>query len=147
MVEISSKLEQPAPSQRSTREWPLLVMTVALVGLICLPLWQTFSTDDGTSFLNWPLERWARLLLGPEQMACYVAFLWGLFIFASRFLETRRQRQAFRLGLLPVDEGARILQEDARPLGRIWIDPLAPPGKPKRAGPVDWGGPRPGDST
>jgi biopolymer transport protein ExbB/TolQ len=30
----------------------------------------------------------------------------------------RRQRKAFNLGLLPTEEGARILQEDARPLQR-----------------------------
>jgi hypothetical protein len=90
------------PSQRSTREWPLLVMTIALVGLICFPFWQTFGGDEATSWAGWPAERWARLLLGPEQAACYVCFLWAAFIFASRFLETRRQRQAFYLGLLPV---------------------------------------------
>ncbi|MCA1606247.1 MAG: MotA/TolQ/ExbB proton channel family protein [Acidobacteria bacterium] len=106
------------PSQRSTREWPLLVMTIALVGLICFPFWQTFGGDDAASWAGWTPERWARLLLGPEQTACYVCFLWAAFIFASRFLETRRQRQAFGLGLLPVEEGARILQEDARPLQR-----------------------------
>ena len=106
------------PSQRSTREWPLLVMTIALVGLICFPLWQSLGSDDSASWASWSRERWARLLLGPEQIVCYCCFLWALFIFASRFLETRRQRHAFALGLLPVDEGARILQEDARPLQR-----------------------------
>ncbi len=106
------------PSQRTTREWPLLVMTVALVGVICFPLWQIFGGNDGTSWSSWTIERWARLLLGPEQIACYCCFLWATFIFASRFLETRRQRQAFAMGLLPVEEGARILQEDARPLHR-----------------------------
>ena len=106
------------PSQRSTREWPLLVMTIALVGLICFPFWQTFGGDDATSFASWPAERWARLLLGPEQIVCYCCFMWSLFIFASRFMETRRQRHAFALEFLPVDEGARILQEDARPLQR-----------------------------
>jgi len=33
-------------------------------------------------------------------------------------LEARRQRRGFSLGFLPTDEGARILQEDARPLQR-----------------------------
>ena len=32
--------------------------------------------------------------------------------------EVRRQRGAFYLDLLPTDEGARILPEDARPLAR-----------------------------
>lgn len=106
------------PSQRSTREWPLLVMTIALVGIICFPLWQSFGGNDASSWAGWTPERWAQLLLGPEQIACYVAFLWSVFIFASRFLETRRQREGFALGFLPVEEGARILQEDARPLQR-----------------------------
>ena len=106
------------PSQRPTREWPLLVMTLGLVGLICLPLWQNFVADDATSWMHWSTERWTRLLLGPEQIASYCCFLWASFIFASRYLEVFRQRKAFRLGLLPTDEGARILQEDARPLQR-----------------------------
>jgi biopolymer transport protein ExbB/TolQ len=106
------------PSQRHTREWPLLIMTLGLVGVICLPLWQNYATDDGTSWSHWPAERWSKLLLGPEQIASYCCFFWALFIFASRYLENFRQRRAFRLGLLPVEEGARILQEDARPLQR-----------------------------
>ncbi|MCI0681960.1 MAG: MotA/TolQ/ExbB proton channel family protein [Gemmataceae bacterium] len=106
------------PSQRSTREWPLLVMTIALVGIVCFPLWQNVGGSDAASWSSWTRERWGQLLLGPEQFACYVAFLWAFFIFASRFLETRRQRHAFAMGLLPVEEGARILLEDARPLQR-----------------------------
>src|SRR3954452_18455984 len=106
------------PSQRPTREWPLLVFTVAIVGLVCFPLWQQYAGPDAGSISEWPPERWARLLLGYEQVACYVFFLWSVLIFLSRFLETRRQRRAFRLGFLPVEEGARILPEDARPLQR-----------------------------
>ncbi len=106
------------PTQKPTREWPLLLLTLGLVGLICFPLWQTLSADAVPSWASWDARRWGRLLLGPEQMACYVAFLWGSFILGSRYLEVRRQRQAFGLNLLPTDEGARILQEDARPLQR-----------------------------
>jgi biopolymer transport protein ExbB/TolQ len=105
------------PSQRSTREWPLLIMTLGLVGIVCLPLWQNAAGDDPTS-AAWPIERWRQLLLGPEQIASYCAFLWAFFIFSSRFVECFRQRKAFRLNLLPTDEGARILREDARPLHR-----------------------------
>jgi hypothetical protein len=64
------------------------------------------------------LERAGRLLLGPEQIACYCCFSWASLILLSRYLEVRRQRRAFRLGLLPTEEGARILPEDARPLQR-----------------------------
>ncbi len=106
------------PSQRPAREWPLLIFTVAIVGFVCFPLWQQFTQSDPASFAEWPPERWARLLLGPEQVACYIAFLWSVLIFTGRFLEVRRQRKAFHLSFLPTDEGARILQEDARPLAR-----------------------------
>jgi biopolymer transport protein ExbB/TolQ len=108
------------PSHRPTREWPLLVLTLAVVGLICFPLWQGLSASDTTSsgWASWTPERWGRLLLGPEQIACYCCFTWAGLILLSRYLEVRRQRRAFSLPLLPTEEGARILQEDARPLQR-----------------------------
>ncbi len=106
------------PSQKPIREWPLLVLTIAVVALICVPLWQSFGNDEAPGMLSWPPERWAQLLLGPEQFVCYCCFTWGLFIFACRYLENLRQRRALRLGLLPTEEGARILQEDARGLQR-----------------------------
>jgi biopolymer transport protein ExbB/TolQ len=101
-----------------------LILTLGIVGLVCFPLWQSFSGDDTTSMANWGPERWAQLLLGPEQFACYCCFTWAAFIFGSRYLENMRQRRAFRLGLLPTDEGARILQEDARPMQRK-VDQIA----------------------
>ena len=58
------------------------------------------------------------MLLGPEQIACYCCFVWGLLIFLGRYGEMRRQRRAFTLDLLPTDDGARILPEDARRLQR-----------------------------
>ena len=58
------------PSQKPTREWPLLILTLGLVGIICFPLWQTFAGESVTGWGNWDSERWARLLLGPEQIAC-----------------------------------------------------------------------------
>ncbi len=108
------------PSHRPTREWPLLALTLALVGLICFPLWQGLGGHDTgfSAWTDWNGERWGRLLLGPEQIACYCCFTWAGFILLSRYLEVRRQRRAFGLGLLPTEEGARILHEDARPLQR-----------------------------
>ena len=108
------------PSQRQTREWPLLVLALALVCAICIPLWQwTARHDEDSSFWSrWTPERLGRLLLGPEQIACYCCFTWGAFIIGNRYRELRRQRRAFALGLLPTEEGARILPEDARPLQR-----------------------------
>ena len=108
------------PTQRPTREWPLLLLTVALVGFICFPLAQGLLPEGYalSQFAGWDSERWARLLFGPEQIACYCCCVWASLILLSRYLELRRQRRAFDLPLLPTDEGARILQEDARRLQR-----------------------------
>src|SRR5262245_31461648 len=107
------------PSQRPTREGPLLVLTFALVALVFVPLAQAVGGSSAAeAWSGWDAERWGRLLLGPAQFACYCAFTWAAFILLSRSLEARRQRRAFGLGLLPTEEGARILHEDARPLLR-----------------------------
>jgi hypothetical protein len=103
-------------SSRPTREWPLLILALALVCAICIPLWQyTRSVDDDTG-IRWTSDRLSRLFLGPEQIACYCAFTWGAFILFSRYLEIRRQKRAFALELLP--PGQCILVEDARDLQR-----------------------------
>jgi hypothetical protein len=106
-------------TKRPTHEWPLLILAVAVVCAICIPLWQ-WSSRQSTEDHPWgpTLERTSRLLLGPEQIACYGCFTWGGLILLSRYLELRRQRRAFDLGLLPTEEGARILPVDARPLQR-----------------------------
>ncbi len=107
------------PSQRPTREWPLLVLSLAVVASICYPLsiWLGTQPAQGTSWAP-AFERAGRLLIGPEQIACYLCFIWAAAILLTRYLEVRRQRRAFRLNLLPTEEGARILPEDARPLQR-----------------------------
>src|SRR5215510_2306944 len=108
-------------SHKPTKEWPLLVLALALVCAICLPLWQWSSSQTATGgdeCSRWTPERVGRLLLGPEQIACYCCFTWGAFILLNRYLEVRRQRRAFQLPLLPTDDVARILPEDARPLLR-----------------------------
>jgi biopolymer transport protein ExbB/TolQ len=105
------------PSQRPTREWPLLILTIALVGVVFVPITQALS-GEASAWANWDAHRWAQLLLGPAQFACYCCFTWAAFILLSRYLELRRQRRAFDLPLLPTEEGARILHQDARPLLR-----------------------------
>ena len=106
-------------SQRPTREWPLLVLAVALVCAICIPLWQSAPGRlPGTDWAKWTPERLSRLFLGPEQIACYCAFSWAAFILLSRYTEVRRQRRAFDLDLLPTEVGVCILPEDARLLRR-----------------------------
>jgi hypothetical protein len=118
-------------TQRQTREWPLLVLALALVCAICIPLWQWSSAHSGggEQWARWTPERLGRLFLGPEQIACYCCFAWAGFILLSRYLEVLRQRRAFQLGLLPTDEGVRILPEDARPLQRR-VEQIASRGGP-----------------
>lgn len=102
---------------KHTAEWPLLILALALVGAICAPLWQwgAISQQDGFTF-TW--DRLSRMVLGAEQVACYACFTWASLILLGRWLELRRQRRAFALGLLPWEEGLRILPEDARSLQR-----------------------------
>jgi biopolymer transport protein ExbB/TolQ len=108
------------PTHRKTREWPLLVLALAIVCAICIPLWQWSTSQQPASepWIRLTPERLGRLLLGPEQIACYCCFTWAAFILGGRYREVRRQRRAFRLNLLPTEDGARILPEDARPLLR-----------------------------
>lgn len=108
------------PSQRPTREWPLLVLAVALVCAITIPIWQSSANQfgSGETWSKWTPERLTRLLLGPEQIACYCCFCWAAFILLSRYLEIRRQRRAFDLDFLPTEVGVCILPEDARLLKR-----------------------------
>src|SRR5262245_42241461 len=112
------------PSHRTTREGPLLVLAAALVCAACIPLHQ-WATAEKTAREEAQTEDKAppppsipERLLGFEKIACYGAFVWGGFILIGHYLEVRRQRRAFSLDLLPTEEGARILPEDARPLQR-----------------------------
>ena len=107
-------------SHRPSREGPLLVLALAIVCAICIPLWQ-MTVGKGAAahdWSRWDSDRVARLFLGPEQIASYCAFTWAIFILVGRWLEIRRQRQAFGLELLPTDTGVCILPEDARLLKR-----------------------------
>ena len=107
-------------SYRPAREWLWLVLALILVGAIIVPAWTLTGTADSQAavFAKWTPERLAKLFIGPEQAACYVCFAWAGFILLNRRREVFRQRTAFGLDLLPTDEGARILPEDARPLAR-----------------------------
>lgn len=106
-------------SQRQTREWPLFLLAAILVGAVCIPLRQWVAEQPlGNSEWAVKLDRAGRLLLGPEQIFSYGCFAWASFILLSHYRELRRQGRAFSLGLLPTEEGARILPEDARPLQR-----------------------------
>lgn len=107
-------------AHRPAREWVLLVVAAVVVAAIAIPSWKVFGgAESQADFLEkWTPDRLARLLLGPEQVACYFCFLWATLILLSRMKEVSRQRQAFHLELLPTEEGSRILPEDARPLAR-----------------------------
>src|SRR5205814_4348158 len=89
------------PTQRKTREWPLLVLALAIVCAVTVPLWQWTSANQpggGESWARWTPEHLSRLLLGPEHIACYCCCTWAGFILLGRSLEVRRQRQALGLG-------------------------------------------------
>src|SRR5262245_6663943 len=118
-------------SHKPTREWPLLILALAIVCAICIPLWQWSAARDagGDEWSRWTPERVGRLLLGPEQIACYCRFTWAGFILLGRWLEVRRQRKAFQLDLLPIEEGLRIMPDDARLYIRR-VDQLAANGGP-----------------
>ena len=107
-------------SQRPGREWLWFIVAVVVVGGITVPLWQYVNPPESKAdyWAKWTPERIGRLLLGPEQIACYFCFAWSWLMLTSRYREVRRQRGAFSLGLLPTDAGVRILPEDARPLTR-----------------------------
>jgi biopolymer transport protein ExbB/TolQ len=108
------------PSQKPHREWLWLVLALLLVGGITVPLWQWAAPPENSPeyWARWTPQRIAKLLLGPEQIACYLCFVWAGMMLLNRYREVLRQRVAFSLDLLPTDEGARILPEDARPLAR-----------------------------
>jgi biopolymer transport protein ExbB/TolQ len=119
-------------SFRAPREWVLLLVSIVLVSLVCLGLHLALSTylteqvdPDGTVrvvdqdvFPGWKSRRLSGLLLGPEQIACYLCFTWALTIVIARLNEVRRQRRYFKYDVLPGQEGSRILTRDARPLIR-----------------------------
>jgi biopolymer transport protein ExbB/TolQ len=107
------------PSQKPTREGPLLVLALAVVCALVIPLYHwTGGADKGIGGVPFTPERARLMFIGPEQIACYACFAWGAFILLSRYLEVRRQRRAFGFDLLPTEEGARILPEDSRLLQR-----------------------------
>lgn len=102
------------------REWALLIVALVVVLAITVPAWQMSGAGESKAELlaRWTPERLAKLFLGPEQIVCYCCFLWAALVLLVRYREVRRQRRAFHLDLLPTEEGARILPEDARPLMR-----------------------------
>jgi len=107
-------------SHRPSREWVWLIVALLGVGGICIPIWLYAAPNDSVKELIASLtpDRLTRLLLGPEQFACYICFAWALLILMSRYREVSRQRRAFQLDLLNTQEGARILPEDARSAAR-----------------------------
>jgi len=107
-------------SHRPTREWLLFLIAAVFVGGGVFVLWRaTGSGDSRDEFIKqWTPERFGKLLVGPEQALCYLCFVWSALILFRRYSEVGRQRAAFGYDLLPTEEGARILPEDARPLTR-----------------------------
>lgn len=107
-------------SHRPAREWLLLILALLIVGGAVAPVWQFLAGPDSREDFaaKWTPERLTRLFIGPEQVLCYLCAVWTALILQSRYREVLRQRRAFNFELLPTEEGARILPEDARPLSR-----------------------------
>lgn len=107
-------------SARPPREWLLLLIALVVVGLVVVPLWSLIhSPQEQTDALaKWNPKRVGQLLIGVPQAVCYLCCVWAGLILVLRYTEVLRQRAAFHFELLPTDEGARILPEDARPLSR-----------------------------
>src|SRR4051794_35840677 len=106
-------------SHKPAREWLWLVVALVVVAAVAAPFWESFAGPKAREDLaKWDADRVTRLLIGPEQILCYVCAVWAALILQSRYREVLRQRRAFGLELLPTEEGARILPEDARPLAR-----------------------------
>ncbi len=128
MRSMRSTIESPwinsampiTPSQKPSREWLWLILSILLVGGITVPLWQWAAPAENSIeyWKKWTPQRIAKLLLGPEQILCYFCFIWAGLMLMHRQREVARQRRAFGFDLLPTEEGARILPEDARPLAR-----------------------------
>ncbi len=106
-------------SHKPAREWLWLVVALVVVAALAAPFWETFTGARAREdWAKWDADRVTRLFIGPEQVLCYVCAVWAALILQSRYREVLRQRRAFGLELLPTEEGARILPEDARPLAR-----------------------------
>ncbi len=106
-------------SHRPAREWLWLLVALAVVAALAVPFRDVLTGQEARKdWAKWDENRLTRLFIGPEQVLCYVCAVWAALILQSRYREVIRQRRAFGMGLLPTDEGARILPEDARPLAR-----------------------------
>ena len=110
-------------NNKAIKELPRLMIALVLVGGIsitlisyCMPGQFSFSSD------KWNQQRLLKLLLGPEQILCYIAFTWALLILFAKKAEVLRQSEAFSLNLLSHDSSHRILPEDARLLQRKIAD-------------------------
>ena len=110
-------------NNNAIKELPRLMIALVLVGGIsitlisyCVPGQFSFSSD------KWNQQRLLKLLLGPEQILCYIAFTWALLILFAKKAEVLRQSEAFSLNLLSHDSSHRILPEDARLLQRKIAD-------------------------
>ena len=110
-------------NNKAIKELPRLMIALVLVGGIsitlisfCIPGQFSFSSD------KWNQQRLLKLLLGPEQILCYIAFTWALLILFAKKAEVLRQSEAFSLNLLSQDSSHRILPEDARLLQRKIAD-------------------------
>jgi biopolymer transport protein ExbB/TolQ len=58
------------------------------------------------------------LIRDYEQESCFILMFWAIAIMGYKAFKTSRQRALLQMGLIPLDEGMRILPEDTRDVSR-----------------------------
>ena len=71
--------------------------------------------DDGSYV---PQRSWYVVIRDFEQEVCFVLMLWGVAILGYKSLAVQREQRLFKGNLLTLNEGTRILPEDARKYAR-----------------------------
>lgn len=104
------------------KELPRLLIAVVLVAGISIPVMDYYMPGQFSGGGKWNQQRLLRLLLGPEQILCYIAFTWACLILYAKKAEVERQCEAFSLNLLSLDSSHRILPQDARLIQRKIAD-------------------------
>jgi len=109
-------------NKKPLKEITNLLIALVLVACVCIPLMEYYMPGQFFQSSKWGQQRILKLLLGPEQILCYIAFTWAFLILLGKKTEVDRQSSAFSLNLLSLDDSHRILPEDARLIQRRIID-------------------------
>lgn len=109
-------------NNKPLKEVTSLIIALVLVACISIPMMEYYMPGQFFQGSKWNQQRILKLLLGPEQILCYIAFTWAVLILLGKKTEVNRQSAAFSFNLLSLDDSHRILPEDARLIQRRIID-------------------------